>query len=117
VSGALFPARPPDPRGEHTPVELHVPGGRAEQTRRWEARAAQWRAVELAEAVFGGPVEARLTGGGAAGFRGLLELGVPFEDLARHRRAEHCFLAAARQDEVLGRLPLVVVLTPRVGAP
>ena len=40
---------------------------------RWEARAAQWRAMELAEHVFGGEVSARLSGrSGRTPFRGLL---------------------------------------------
>ena len=80
---------------------------------RWEARAAQWRARELAEAVFGGEVEARLDGPKRGPFRGLLHLDVPFADLAEHRRRERAFLAAAVADPVLARMPLVFVFGAR----
>jgi hypothetical protein len=76
---------------------------------RWEARAAQWRARELAEAVFGGEVRARLVGPTPGGFRGLLHLDVPFDGLAEHREREARFVAAATVDPVLARVPLVFV--------
>jgi hypothetical protein len=83
---------------------------------RWEARAAQWRARELAEIVFGGEVVARLSGrAGRAPFRGLLHLDVPFRDLDTHRALEAVFLSSASRDPVLGRIPLVFVLGPRGG--
>lgn len=111
---AFLPFRPEPAPGDRDPVELHLPSDRAEVLRRWEVRAAQWRAMALAELAFGGPVEVRLLGAGqAAGFRGLLELVVPFEDLQTHRGAEQRFLAFARVDEILGRLPFVVTFTPR----
>jgi hypothetical protein len=118
VSGGFLPSRPGPAPGDGDPIELHLPSDRAESLRRWELRAAEWRAVVIAEAAFGGPVEPRLLGAGsAAGFRGLVELRVPFEDLGSHREAEDRFLAWARRDELLGRLPLIVVFTPRVRTP
>jgi hypothetical protein len=83
---------------------------------RWEARAAQWRARALAEAVFGGEVEARLEGHTIRGpFRGLLHLSVPFGGLAEHRGREAAFLAAAARDPVLTRVPLLYVFGARAG--
>jgi hypothetical protein len=80
---------------------------------RWEARAAQWRAMELAEHVFGGEVSARLSGrSGRTPFRGLLHLDVPFADLDTHRAREAVFLASAAVDPILARVPFVYVLGP-----
>ena len=86
---------------------------RAEAQARWAVRAAQWRARELAEAVFGEGVEARLRGLRTAGpARGLLTLAVPFADLDTHRTQEARFMAAAHDDPVLSRVPLVYVFGP-----
>ncbi len=117
MSGELLPVRPVPPDETGDLMELVLPGLRADLLARWELRAAQWRAVALAEAVFGGPVGTRLLGQASAGFRGLLELGVPFVSLEAHREAEARFLAEAARDELLGRTPLVVVFTPRVAVP
>jgi hypothetical protein len=76
---------------------------------RWEVRAAQWRARALAEVVFGGEVEARVTGRLRGPFRGLLHLDVPFQGLAEHRARERVFLAAAANDPVIARVPFVFV--------
>jgi hypothetical protein len=84
-----------------------------EVRRRWEVRAAEWRAVAIAEAVFGGRVVPRLAGGPGVGFRALLELEVPFDDLDRHRDAEERFLAAAGRDELLADVPMLVLFAPR----
>ena len=84
-----------------------------EVRRRWEVRAAEWRAVFLAELVFDGPVVPRLAGGSGMGFRALLELEVPFDDLEAHREAEARFLAAAGRDPLLGDFPMVVLFAPR----
>jgi len=74
----------------------------------------EWRAVVLAEAVFGGSVVPRLVSGQPGrGFRAILELEVPFDDLDRHGAAEAAFLEAARRDELLGGIPLVVLFAPR----
>ena len=81
---------------------------------RWETRAAQWRAHELAEQVFGGEVTTRLTGRlPGASFRGLLHLAVPFRDLESHRTLEAAFLACAARDDLLASVPFVFVLSAR----
>ncbi len=109
----LFPVTPPT-RGEGDETTFVEPEQRRDVARRWALRAAQWRATALAEWAFEGRVRPQLIGRGeAAGFRGLLELEVPFRDLARHREAEARFLAAAGHDEHLARTPLVIVFTPR----
>jgi len=85
----------------------------AEQRARWAVRAAQWRARELAEAVFGRVGAASLVGLRPSGpMRGLLEMEVPFDDLAAHREREARFMAAAREDPVLALVPLVFVFAP-----
>jgi hypothetical protein len=112
------PLRPfaPDPPEPQRTAYVDPTLGEHEASWRWEARAAQWRARELAESVFGGEVRARLTGrAGRQPFRGLLYLEVPFEDLATHRALEAVFLSCASEDAVLGKIPLVFVLGPRVG--
>lgn len=105
-AGYRPPERPSDP------VEFVEPGARDRALARWELRALQWRAAEIAEAVFGGPVGARALGGAGQGLRGMLELEVPFDDLEGHRAAEARFLAWATRDELLAGAPLVVVFTP-----
>lgn len=110
----LFPVPPTG--GDEGPdaTTLVEPEQRRDVERRWALRAAQWRAAALAEWAFEGPVRPRLIGRGeVAGFRGMLELEVPFDDLARHREAEARFLAATGHDEHLARTPLVIVFTPR----
>ncbi len=83
------------------------------RTRRWQLRTAQWRALELAEAIFGPEVEAVVAGAAGPGpFRGLLRLRVPFRDLARHRKREAAFNQLAGSDELLSALPLVFVFDP-----
>lgn len=78
------------------------------------AQAARWRAGALAEAIFGDGVVPRVRyARGAAGFQALVELEVPFEDLERHRAAEHRFVHEAGRDEVLSRIPTLFVFTPR----
>lgn len=83
---------------------------RDEQRARWEVRTAQWRARELAEAVFGSVAESSvraLRPAGAA--RGLMVLRVPFQSLSEHRDREARFMAAAERDPVLSAVPLVYV--------
>jgi hypothetical protein len=85
-----------------------------EQIQRWEVRAAQWRARELAEAVFGGNVRMSLLNLRHRGaLRGLLRLDVPFEDLDSHLDREASFMAAVRMDPLLTRVPLLYVIGPR----
>jgi hypothetical protein len=112
------------------PLVPQVPGGREapeaprsslqqtlteeERLARWEVRAAQFRAHELALEAFGAPVRMHLMGLRTRGaMRGLLEMGVPFSDLAEHRSREARFLAAVDIDPLLSRVPLVYVLGPR----
>jgi hypothetical protein len=119
VNGDLVP-RPATPEpGGPVATELVQPGTRALARSRWELRALQFRAADLAEAVFGEPAVARILGGRTGrvnGLRGLLELEVPFRDMAEHHAAEARFLAACAADEVLGSSVLVIVFTPRVPA-
>jgi hypothetical protein len=85
----------------------------AQARARWAVRAAQWRARELAEAVFGDVGESSLRGLRTDGpARGLLTLTVPFDDLETHRELEARFMAAAYHDPVLSRVPLVYVFGP-----
>ncbi len=103
-------ADPDHPRLQQRP---HSP---AERRARWEVRAAQWRAREIAESVFGRVASASLIGIRAGGeMRGLLELGVPFSDLALHERRQAIFLSAVEADPVLAQVPLVYVLAPDLG--
>ncbi len=102
--GGLEPEHPRLQQRPHSP---------AEQRARWEVRAAQWRARELAEAVFGSVSDSSLLGLRREGaLRGLLHLQVPFLDLDVHRAREERFLAAARADPILARIPLVYVFAP-----
>ncbi|HET9948861.1 MAG TPA: hypothetical protein VFQ22_08060 [Longimicrobiales bacterium] len=110
-----FPSRPtgslPEPEHPHLQQE---PRSAAEARARWEVRAAQWRAVELAERVFGHVSDAALIGLRARGsIRGLLRMDVPFGGLEAHHEREARFLAAVAADPVLARVPLVYVFGPR----
>ena len=109
----LVPIRPRAPLGEAPSTTLF--DRRLEEDwaeRRWSARAAQWRALALASAVFGEGVSARLADGLLDGpFRGLLHLDVPFDGIARHRELEARFTAAAGIDPVLARIPMVYVFS------
>lgn len=110
----------PEPLGSHGgapdhehPRLLQRPLSPAERRARWEVRAAQWRARELAELVFGEVASSSLIGLRPHGpLRGLLELEVPFEGLETHREREARFMAAAQVDPVLARVPLVFVFAP-----
>lgn len=78
------------------------------------AQAARWRAGALAEAIFGTGVIPRLRNArGGAGFHSLVELEVPFVDLALHRELEEQFVRAAAVDEILSRVPSVYVFSAR----
>ena len=80
---------------------------------RWEVRAAQWRARELAEAIFGRVGHMAMIGLRANGpIRGLLHLQVPFTNLEAHRTREDRFLAVVGADPVLARVQLVYVVGP-----
>jgi hypothetical protein len=88
----------------------------AERAARWEVRAAQWRALELARAVFGPEVRGTLLGLRTRGeLRGLLKLDVPFADLDAHRRREAAFLGMVGTDPLMAQVPLVFVVGPDGG--
>ena len=112
----FVPVRPqPSPEGAPptTLVDRRLEVEWAE--RRWSARAAQWRAMALAAAVFGEGVSARLPGDLLDGpFRALLHLDVPFDGIERHRELEARFTAAAGVDPVLARVPMVYVFSAAV---
>lgn len=100
------------PERDH-PRLLQRPLSLSERRARWEVRAAQWRAREIAEAVFGGVGESGLMGLRPEGpLRGLLRMEVPFADLDIHGAKEARFLAAVEADPLLGRVPLVYVFAP-----
>ena len=103
-------------RGGWLPDTVRLPDTEPEEERRirrWQLRTAQWRALELAEAIFGPGAEAQLDGASGPGpFRGLLRLHVPFRDLDRHRKREDAFTRMAGSDEILRTLPLVFVFDP-----
>ncbi|NIR81300.1 MAG: hypothetical protein GWO00_24005, partial [Gemmatimonadetes bacterium] len=82
------------------------------QGQRWELRAAQWRALALAERIFGAGVRASLSGSALEGaFRALLHLQVPFDSIEGHRDREARFAVAAGLDPVLARVPLIFVFS------
>lgn len=116
MSAFFDPAGPHHPSGADGDEQGFVDPSleREEARRRWPVRAAAWRAAELAEAIFGGEVAARLSGAAGTGaFRGLVHLEVPFEGLDDHVERERIFTACAARDEVLARVPLVFVFAPR----
>lgn len=103
------------------PDELDVMGPGWEEHResrrvhreRWEVRAAEWKVLELARHLFGEGASVRLARYPARGaFRGLLSVEVPFQGLDDHQEREERFLALARGDAVLERVPLVFVFDP-----
>lgn len=99
----------PDPRLQTRLTE-------EERRSRWEVRAAQWRAIELARAAFGGEIRGSMLGmRGAGPMRGLLHMSVPFGDLERHRQREARFLSLVDADPLLSRVPLLYVVGPDVG--
>ena len=107
----LWPKKPGEPmQGPDSVEHLDPLLERRLERKPWEVRAAQWRAWALAELAFGSGVRVNWTGRvGYQGLRGLLTLTVPFEDLSEHRTRESLFLAWAREDEILARVPLVFV--------
>ena len=103
------PVQPEHPRLTSRPPSI------SEQRARWEVRAAQWRAREIAESVFGRVAGTALLGLRSDGpLRGLLHLEVPFRNLDAHREREARFLAVAADDPILERVPLVYVFGPAV---
>ena len=95
------------------PVLRQEPYSPSEQRKRWEVRAAQWRARELAQLVFGDVSDMGLSGiRGGGEMRGLLRLDVPFDDLCKHHDREARFMAAVLTDPVLSTVPLLYVIGP-----
>lgn len=111
----LFPSTPADGlQGPPTSGTTDPHLTRQSRRHRWEVTAARWRAHELASHVFG--TQARVHLGWAAatgGFRALVHLEVPFRNLDAHRARERIFVQHASGDELLRRVPLVYVFTPR----
>ena len=91
------------PEPDHPRLQQQ-PGARAEQRARWEVRAAQWRARELAEAVFGRVGRTAVMGMRPEGaVRGMMELAIPLGTLEAHREREVLFMALAARDPILDR--------------
>ena len=113
MSGIVPPGAPGGlPDSEHPRLQQR-PLSVAERRARWEVRAAQWRAREIAEVVFGSVAESSMVSLRVEGaLRGLLRLEVPFHDLPTHRAREDRFLAAVADDPVLTRINLVYVFGP-----
>jgi|GEM_PF-976655 hypothetical protein len=100
------------PEPDHPKLQQE-PASPAEQRARWQVRAAQWRAHELAHLVFGGVSDMGLIGMRLGGeMRGLLRLDVPFDDLDLHRDREARFMAAVATDPLLSSVPLLYVIGP-----
>lgn len=115
MNDTLFPNRPA--HGLQTPPPSGTTDPRlTRQTRRhhWEVTAARWRAHELASYVFGTQTRVHLAWTTTTRrFRALVHLEVPFQDLDAHRAQERIFIQHAGGDELLRRVPLVYVFTPR----
>ena len=111
----IVPRRPGGGDDRSDRPEPHLQGvvSEAERIGRWEVRAAQWRALELARHAFGAQARGSMIGLRHQGpMRGLLRLDVPFEDLDEHRRREAHFLGMVGADPLLSRVPLVYVVGP-----
>lgn len=110
----LVPVHPEGlgPERDH-PALQQRPLRQDEQQARWEVRAAQWRARELAEGIFGRVGHMAMIGlRGSGPIRGLLHLQVPFTNLETQRKREDRFLAVAGADPLLARVHLVYVVGP-----
>ena len=95
------------------PVLRQEPYSPSEQRKRWEVRAAQWRARELAQLVFGDVSDMGLSGiRGGGEMRGLLRLDAPFDDLCKHHDREARFMVAVLNDPLLSAVPLLYVIGP-----
>lgn len=107
---------PPEGTGPQGPwITVEDPRRRLDVERqRWERRSAQWRAMELAQAVFGEEetLVELASYPSRNGFHGLLHVRVPFDDLESHRAREARFTELVDRDEILSRLPMVFVFDP-----
>ena len=111
---AFIPSYAEQDESRHdNPVLRQEPYSPSEQRNRWEVRAAQWRARELAQLVFGDVSDMGLSGiRGGGEMRGLLRLDVPFDDLCKHHDREARFMAAVLNDPLLSAVPLLYVIGP-----
>ena len=99
----------------HTTI-LEPEPTREQRLLRWGVQAARWRAVEIAESVFGPRVRSRLAGlTPSGGFRGLLHLEVEVRrtSLGEHRVREERFLASVEANALLAHHPFVFVFGAR----
>lgn len=115
---SILPVRPHGGDERSDRPESHLLGVRTEAERkgRWEVRAAQWRAMELARAAFGVGVRGTLMGLRHDGaLRGLLKLDVPFDSLDLHSAREKTFLEMVSDDPLMARVPLLFVVGPHGG--
>lgn len=86
---------------------------RAEDQARWQLRAAQLSALELAQEIFGPEATTSVLPWGARPpMGGGLTLRVPFRGIDDHRTREALFLALARLDPVLSSAPFLFVFQP-----
>lgn len=111
----LLPLPPEGDAGDPESTSIQDPRYHQErQYVRWEKRSAQWRALILARHVFGEDETAVDLAAypSRGGFRGLLHLRVPFDNLEDHQRREAWFGDLAARDEVLSRVPMVFVFDP-----
>lgn len=109
----LLPIRPwgGDERSDRPESELQGVRSEAEALGRWEVRAAQFRALELARQAFGHGARCSMLALRYRGaIRGLMHLDVPFVDLEAHRVREATFLTLAANDPLLRQVPLIYVL-------
>jgi hypothetical protein len=84
-----------------------------ENRQRWEVRAAQWRAHELATEIFGAVYGSSMLGLRTSGdVRGLLHLEVPFASVDVHKEREAIFMSCVTSDPILSRIDLIYVVGP-----
>jgi hypothetical protein len=101
------------PTDRDAPRLTQQPAAPSERRARWEVRAAQWRARELAEAAFGEVSRSSLLGLRVdGGLRGLLHLEVPWSGPEQHGVREARFLEATQRDPILSNVRLVYVIGP-----
>lgn len=111
----IIPLRPSGGDERSDVPEPRLAGQLTQEQRvgRWEVRAAQWRALELAHAAFGPGVKSSLMGLRVdGGIRGLLKLDVPFQEIETHRERERAFLGMVHADPLMARVPLLFVVGP-----
>lgn len=115
----LFPSKSSDAVHGCPPTSGTTQPRLTRQTRchHWEVAAARWRTHELASHIFGAQTRVHLGWTTPArGFRALVHLEVPFRDLDLHRARERIFVQHASADELLRRVPLVYIVTPRAAS-